>query len=142
MENLIVYIVILSVLILLIAYRLKPLFRSRNIVDFYIADLEPVNVNEYVSGGSGRLERLYYEDGNSELILKLSGTDLPRGSTLKLNVNGYTVREISYYKGGASLKMDSRDGTSVPYIANGDRIEIILDGNPILSGISQRVHSQ
>lgn len=142
MDDLLIYIFILSALFFLVAYRFKPLFRSRNIVDYYIAKLEPVNVNEYVSGGTGRLERIYYEDGNSELMLKLSGTDLPRGSTLKLNVNGYTVREIGYFKGGASFKMDSRNGTSVPYITNGDRIEIMLDGNPILGGFSERLRAR
>lgn len=133
-----VYLIILAGLILFIFYRLKPLFRTRRIIENYRAELLPVDNNEYVSGGSAVLQRVYYEDGNSELRLSLYGTDFPGNSTLKLNVNGYTITEFRTYKGGAYLKMNSDDGISVPYVGNGDKAEIIFEDAPVLSGIIER----
>ncbi len=133
-----IYLIILALLILLIFYRLRPLFRTRRVIEHYTAVLLPVDNNEYVSAGKGELRRVYYEDGNSELKLKLSGTDFHAKSTLKLNINGYTITEFRASKGGAYLKMDSRDGTSVPYLGNGDRAEVIFEDFPVLSGTIKR----
>lgn len=132
------YVIVLSALAVLIIYRLRPLFSPRRIIEYYGAILTPVDDNEYVAGGKGELERVYFEDGNSELKLKLYGTDFPGRAGLKLNVNGYTIHEVKTYRGGAYIRLDSRDGSSVPYIGNGDKVELLFNETPVLAGIVKR----
>lgn len=133
-----IYILILALLLLLIIRRITPLFINSRITEYYSANLAPTEVNEYISNGKGRIERIYYEDGNSELRMRLNGTDFPAGTRLKINVNGYTIREIQSRNGDAYMKIDSRDGLSVPYIGNGDVVEILLVDRPVMKGVAEK----
>jgi|GEM_PF-7126931 len=138
MENNILYIVVVAAILISLFLRKKAVFKSRKVLESYSAKLEPVETNEYVAGGEGGFQRTYYQDGNSVLKLRIYGTNLPARSSVKLNINGYTVKEIKTSRGGAYLDMDSRKGISVPLVSRGDTIEIIFDGKPILIGTTIR----
>ena len=138
MDNSTLYIVIVGLILIFFLLRKKDVLKSRKVLESYTARLEPVEKNEYVAGGEGGFKRVYYQDGNSELKLRIYGTNLPARSSVKLNINGYTVKEIKTSRGGAYLDMDSRKGISVPLVSRDDVIEIIYDGKAILKGTTIR----
>ena len=138
MDNTTFYIIVAGLILVYLIFRKKDILKSRKVLESYSAKLEPVETNEYVAGGEGAFRRIYYQDGNSELKLRIYGTNLPARTTIMLNINGYTIREIKTSRGGAYLDLDSRKGISVPLVSRGDMIEIIFDGKTVLSGTTVR----
>lgn len=135
MDNSTILIVLLVALFLIIFVVLKLKAKVKTIVEDYEAKLEPTNANSYATSGGGKIERELYGDGNAELDLKFRATQIPNGSTVSLVINSQKIGDIQTYKGGGFFKIETITGATVPQVRVGDRVEVVFENEPILSGV-------
>lgn len=107
---------------------------GRRITEDFEAKLAPTNANEFSRSGRGEVERELYSDGNAELKLQFSGTNIPEGSSVKLLINGDYVKDFLVNKGRVYEKINSKTGVTVPIVKAGDIVEVIFNEEVILSG--------
>lgn len=132
-DNLILIIsVIVFIFIILAFFRSK--IKVRSIVDDFEADLNPTNLNEYAQSGRGEVERELFSDGNAELKLRFSGTNLPEGCTVTLVINGSKIGDFQVFEGRVNEKIETRSGRTVPSVKAGDTVEVLYGSTAVLSG--------
>lgn len=107
---------------------------GRRITEDFEAKLAPTNANEFSRSGRGEVERELYADGNAELKLAFSGTNIPDGSTIKLLINRNFVKDYQVNRGKVYEKINTKSGITVPSVKAGDKVEIIYNDTVILSG--------
>lgn len=107
---------------------------GKRIKEDFEAKLIPTNENEFAKSGRGEVERELYSDGNAELKLQFSGTNIPDGSSVNLHINGNIVKDYKVNKGRVYEKINTKSGATVPTVKAGDEAEVIYNGQTVLSG--------
>lgn len=102
----------------------------RIIVEDYDVKLSPVGA----AGGSGKVERKLYQEGDSKLTVKFKGIDVPDGGQIGVVVAGSVDAKIIATAGKGKLSIESKSGDYVPQVQAGDKVELQYDGETILSG--------
>jgi len=91
-------------------------------------------LNDFARSGRGEVERELYADGNAELKLQFSRTNLPEGAIVSLLINGRKTGDFQVSKGRVYKKINTQSGQTGPSVKAGDTAEVIYNGTAILSG--------
>ncbi len=125
------WIIIAVVAIAIISFMFKE---TKRITEDFEAKLAPTNANEFARAGRGEVERELYSDGNAELKLAFSRTNIPDGSMVKLLINGDFVKDYQVNDGRVYEKINTKSGMNVPSVKVGDKAEVIYNDTPVLYG--------
>lgn len=92
------------------------------------------------SGGSvsrkaaGKVERKSYGDSTERLRVSVKNLEVPDDATATVSANGAAIADFLIRGGSGRLDRESGNPGEIPGLQRGDLIEIIVDGNVILSG--------
>lgn len=137
--------IFISLAVLLFFYllvKIKKVSNNANILEFYRSDLQPAkqeDENQYAAESSGEAESILYTDGSSRFILRVYGTDLPRGSFIRLFISGYMVREIKTSGGTFYYDTGKSRVSGIPHVREDEHIELKYEGNTILQGHFRKI---
>ena len=92
------------------------------------------------SSGRGEVEYEVHLDGGQSFECSVHGLTAPKGSTVTVLRNGEPVAQLSlggFFRRWARLDLSTRRGETVPQLSIGDRVEVVLGANVLLSGTTR-----
>lgn len=101
----------------------------------YEARLLPVDIMHAGNNARGKAERERFRNGEEEFDVRVRGIDLPDGSALDIYVEKQCVGQIIVTNRHGRLRIESRNGVTVPTVAAGNSIRVMIDGAVILEGL-------
>lgn len=112
----------------------------RSVVEELEAKLRPVKPHAaaWAPRGLGKAEWKQYGDGSRLGSLVLTGLDLPDGSELELTSAGRPIDRLVVQQGGVRYRRESALGESVPLVERNQLMQVLYQGQVILSGLVYR----
>jgi len=107
----------------------------RRIIEDYEAKLAPVDISQAGHKAQSKAEWERYSNDEEELSIRVRHLDLPDHTSLDVLLHGGLIGTLVLSGGYGELRMKSQDGTGVPRVAEGNRIEVSLSGLTLLAGV-------
>lgn len=84
---------------------------------------------------SGKLERKSYQDGGERLKISIRNLKIPTPSNAVIKVDNIEIEQIPIVDGFGGLDTETEDSDDLPGLAIGQTIEVIVNGDPVLTGV-------
>lgn len=110
-------------------------FKFRNIVEDYEARLQPVDTVRAGINANGKAERELFSNGEEEFDVRVRSLEVPDDSSLNVYLEQQFVGQIVVKNKRGRLRIESRNGITVPVVAAGNKITVMLDGAVLLDGL-------
>ncbi len=107
----------------------------RRIIEDFEAKLVPGDVSRAGQKTQGKAEWERYGNDEEELSIRVRHLDLPDHTSLDVLLHGGLIGTLVLSGGYGELRMKSQDGTGVPRVAEGNRIEVSHSGSAVMAGV-------